>query len=64
MLDFGLAKLVGRKAAQTEASSVFETSPGTVVGTARYMSPEQARGQTVDGRTDIWSLVQNQLAFC
>ena len=47
ILDFGLAKLRG----QTKL-----TKQGTVVGTAAYMSPEQARGEEVDHRTDIWSL--------
>ncbi len=47
ILDFGLAKLAG------EARL---TRPGTTVGTVAYMSPEQARGDEVDARTDLWSL--------
>jgi len=47
VLDFGLAKL---------ASELSITRAGTVVGTVVYMSPEQAGGGAVDGRTDIWSL--------
>lgn len=47
IVDFGLAKL----AAQTKL-----TKTGTTVGTAMYMSPEQARGQETDQRSDIWSL--------
>jgi Tol biopolymer transport system component len=57
VLDFGLAKLapVTPPGAETTRLGV-NTDPGTVVGTAAYMSPEQARGQPVDARTDIWSL--------
>lgn len=47
IVDFGLAKLTG----QTSL-----TKTGSTVGTVAYMSPEQARGQPVDARTDIWSL--------
>ena len=60
VLDFGLAKLTEKQAssgdrdAQTTATT--ETDPGRVMGTAQYMSPEQARGQKVDARTDIFSL--------
>src|SRR5262245_23923388 len=52
VLDFGLAKLT-----ENELSpAVGETNPGVVMGTPRYMSPEQARGLDVDLRTDIFSL--------
>jgi len=47
ILDFGLAKLSGR---------TLLTKTGTTMGTAAYMSPEQARSEAVDSRTDIWSL--------
>lgn len=47
ILDFGLAKLIG----QTTL-----TRPGTTSGTAGYMSPEQVRGEKIEGATDIWSL--------
>jgi serine/threonine protein kinase/formylglycine-generating enzyme required for sulfatase activity/cephalosporin-C deacetylase-like acetyl esterase len=56
VLDFGLAKLTEKPTANLEASMWAETQPGVVFGTVQYMSPEQARGQEVDGRTDIWSL--------
>jgi serine/threonine protein kinase len=58
VLDFGLAKLVQQKTLAPEDSTrVFvKTSAGTVMGTVAYMSPEQARGLTVDARTDVWSL--------
>ena len=54
VLDFGLAKLVERTAADATIS-VIGTTAGTVVGTAAYMSPEQAEGRPVDARTDIFS---------
>lgn len=58
VLDFGLAKLLAQPstAAGAEASTRFKTDAGVVMGTASYMSPEQARGLAVDGRTDVWSL--------
>ncbi|MFY9554720.1 MAG: protein kinase, partial [Blastocatellia bacterium] len=62
VLDFGLAKLTEResgddKAAESASWRVdFETQAGMVLGTVNYMSPEQARGQTVDGRSDLFSL--------
>lgn len=60
ILDFGLAKLTGRQAASPAAEarriSLVNTSPGVVMGTPNYMSPEQARGLPVDARTDVWSL--------
>jgi eukaryotic-like serine/threonine-protein kinase len=59
VLDFGLAKLTEQHGVMdTEAptKALVNTGPGMVMGTARYMSPEQARGQEVDARTDLWSL--------
>jgi serine/threonine protein kinase len=55
VLDFGLAKLVRRPPRRTAPRSLA-TEPGTLVSTADYMSPEQARGQDVDARTDVWAL--------
>jgi formylglycine-generating enzyme required for sulfatase activity/predicted Ser/Thr protein kinase/predicted esterase len=58
VLDFGLAKIVeDPEAAQTlvETQSVL-SGPGAVMGTVPYMSPEQVRGEAVDGRSDIFSL--------
>ncbi|HET9710686.1 MAG TPA: serine/threonine-protein kinase, partial [Pyrinomonadaceae bacterium] len=56
VLDFGLAKLTESKSVISEASTLFQTQQGIIIGTAPYMSPEQARGFTVDPRTDILSL--------
>jgi eukaryotic-like serine/threonine-protein kinase len=60
VLDFGIAKLTEQRPASDidmrETTAALQTRPGLVLGTARYMSPEQARGQKVDARSDIWSL--------
>src|SRR6266540_508517 len=56
VLDFGLAKLTEQKSSDSEAPTMVRTLPGMVMGTIKYMSPEQARGLEVDARTDIWSL--------
>ena len=60
VLDFGLAKLTEAEgsASDPEAATraMVNTGAGTVMGTANYMSPEQAKGAHVDARTDIWSL--------
>jgi serine/threonine-protein kinase len=57
VLDFGLAKLPPEPAPRTtaEALTIDTTGVGAILGTAAYMSPEQARGLPVDKRTDIWS---------
>ncbi|CAN5214411.1 hypothetical protein BH20ACI2_BH20ACI2_04000 [soil metagenome] len=58
ILDFGLAKLVEQKAIGFEASTVRQnqTAKGMILGTVNYMSPEQAKAERVDERTDIFSL--------
>jgi serine/threonine protein kinase/Tfp pilus assembly protein PilF len=61
VLDFGLAKTAQPEqgpalASDVETVFIANTGPGVVMGTVAYMSPEQARGDSVDARTDIWSL--------
>jgi serine/threonine-protein kinase len=61
VLDFGLAKLTERPTAEeidvdAATKAKVMTDPGAVMGTPQYMSPEQARGQKVDARTDLFSL--------
>jgi len=55
ILDFGLAKMV-EKSGKVPAPDDFKTSGNLVLGTARYMSPEQALGAELDARSDIFSL--------
>jgi serine/threonine-protein kinase len=60
VLDFGLAKLTDRESSSADPEAVTipvsETSPGLVMGTTGYMSPEQAEGESIDARSDIFSL--------
>ena len=62
ILDFGLAKLIDRLPARSSfivdksTLAMSGTAPGMILGTAAYMSPEQARGLEIDARSDIWSM--------
>src|SRR5215510_7124305 len=60
VLDFGLAKLTDRDQLTSDPEAVTmpitETSPGTIMGTSGYMSPEQAQGESIDERSDVFSL--------
>ncbi len=60
VLDFGLAKLTDRESSSSDPEAVTipvsETTPGLVMGTSGYMSPEQAEGESIDARSDIFSL--------
>ncbi len=55
LVDFGLAKM-DQEAAPSGGSTITQTQPGAVLGTAAYMSPEQASGQPADVRSDIFSV--------
>ena len=55
VLDFGLAKMRAPATPQADVTTIAGTRQGVVMGTAAYMAPEQARGEAVDHRADIWS---------
>ncbi len=56
VLDFGLAKLTEQKGNELKAPNLVKTKQGVVMGSAHYMSPDQARGLQLDTRTDLFSL--------
>ncbi|MEZ5424823.1 MAG: protein kinase [Pyrinomonadaceae bacterium] len=55
VLDFGLAKAISEEVSEEDITRA-KTEEGMLVGTVQYMSPEQALGKKLDGRTDLWSL--------
>ena len=58
LLDFGLAKVADAQPADSSLShspTMITSMPGTLLGTAAYMSPEQVKGQTADARSDVWA---------
>ncbi|MGD9562071.1 MAG: protein kinase [Pyrinomonadaceae bacterium] len=55
ILDFGIAKLSETESAPVTETTSSDTNPGMIIGTANYMSPEQARGKEIDARSDIFS---------
>jgi eukaryotic-like serine/threonine-protein kinase len=55
VLDFGLAKVSAAAGAATDEAATMATTPGMIVGTFAYMSPEQAEGKAVDARSDVFS---------
>ena len=59
ILDFGIAKLTEQETPEIESEDAtaiqISTKPGMIIGTANYMSPEQAKGKEVNARTDIFS---------
>ena len=56
IVDFGIARFTDESIEKEKRVVTGLTRPGMILGTARYMSPEQARGLPVDGRSDIFSL--------
>jgi len=56
VLDFGVARLLPAEEASSEEVTPRATEAGTVLGTLRYMAPEQARGESVDGAADVFAL--------
>ena len=55
VLDFGLAKVATPASAMNDEAATIATTPGMIVGTVAYMSPEQAEGKPVDARSDVFS---------